>query len=156
MGLIVEQESDAAGSKITSMITAFLPMAALVFVTFAVWTMLFIRRIPKVKSDPVPLDAMRIRATRPILSEPEMAANDNLMNLFELPVLFYALCLALAVTGYLSALFTAGCWGYVGLRAVHSVIHCTFNNVLLRFAAYLASTLLLFALWVAFALQLAA
>ena len=133
-----------------------LPMLALVFLTFAVWTMLFIRRIPKVKSHPVPLDAMRIRATRPILSEQEMAANDNLMNLFELPVLFYVLCLALAVSGFRSDFFTLGCWGYVALRAVHSAIHCTFNNVLLRFAAYLASTLLLFALWVAFAMTLTA
>jgi hypothetical protein len=135
---------------------ALAPMVAMVFLTFAVWTMLFIRRIPKVKSDPVPLDAMRIRATRPILSEKEMAANDNLMNLFELPVLFYALCLALAVTGYRSDVFTFGCWGYVGLRAVHSAIHCSVNNVLLRFAAYLGSTLLLFALWVGFALRLTA
>jgi hypothetical protein len=75
-------------------------MTAMAFLTFAVWTMLFIRRIPKLKSDPVPIDAMRIRATRPILSQQEMAANDNLMNLFEIPVLFYALCLALAVTGF--------------------------------------------------------
>ncbi len=135
---------------------ALAPMVAMVFLTFAVWTMLFIRRIPKVKSDPVPLDAMRIRATRPILSEQEMAANDNLMNLFELPVLFYALCLALAVTGWHSAFFSFGCWGYVALRAAHSVIHCTFNNVLMRFVAYLLSTLLLFALWVGVAVRLAA
>jgi hypothetical protein len=135
---------------------ALAPMTAMAFLTFAVWTMLFIRRIPKIKSDPVPLDAMRIRATRPILSEQEMAANDNLMNLFELPVLFYALCLALAVTGFSGAFFSIGCWAYVALRAAHSAIHCTFNNVMLRFAAYLASTLLLFALWTAFALRLAA
>ena len=131
------------------------PMTAMVFLTFAVWTMLFIRRIPNAKTDPVPLDAMRIRATRPILSEKEMAANDNLMNLFELPVLFYALCLALAVTGIWTSWFAAGAWGYVGLRAVHSLVHCTFNNVLLRFAAYLASTLVLLALWIGFAVRLA-
>ena len=41
--------------------------------------------------------------TRPALSDDELAANDNLMNLFELPVLFYALCLALAVTGQADA-----------------------------------------------------
>lgn len=84
-----------------------------------------------------------------------MAANDNLMNMFELPVLFYALCLALAVTGWRSDFFTFGCWGYVALRAAHSAIHCTLNNVLMRFGAYLLSTLLLFAVWVAFPAQLA-
>jgi hypothetical protein len=129
-------------------------MTAMVFLTFAVWITLFIRRLPKPNSAPVALDAMRIRATRPILSEQEMAANDNLMNLFELPVLFYALCLAMAATGISSGFLIAGAWGYVGLRAVHSAVHCTFNTVILRFAAYLASTLLLMALWVAFAVHL--
>lgn len=131
-------------------------MLGMVFLTFAVWTMLFVRRLPKLGSGPLPLDLFKIRATRPPLSSEEMAANDNLMNLFELPVLFYALCLALAVTGFDGGFFAIGCWGFVALRAVHSAIHCTFNNVPMRFAAYLASTLLLLALWVAFAMRLAA
>lgn len=133
-----------------------LPMAAMVFVTFAVWAMLFVRRIPKLKSDPVPIHAFKVRAKRPALSDEELAANDNLMNLFELPVLFYTLCLAMAVAGVWGGWFTVGAWAYVALRAAHSAIHCTFNNVMLRFAAYLASTLVLFALWVGFALRLAA
>jgi hypothetical protein len=132
-----------------------IPMAAMTFVTFGVWMMLFIRRIPKLKTDPVPIDAFKVRAKRPALSDQELAANDNLMNLFELPVLFYALCLAMAVAGVWGGLFAVGAWTYVALRAVHSIVHCTFNNVMLRFAAYLASTLVLFGLWVAFALQLA-
>ncbi len=132
------------------------PMVAMVFLTFAVWATLFVRRIPKPGSGPMPLDLFKIRATRPPLSSVEMAANDNLMNLFELPVLFYALCLALAVTGFASPFLIIGSWAYVALRAAHSVIHCTFNNVMLRFGAYLVSTLLLLALWIAFALQLAA
>jgi hypothetical protein len=137
------------------MVTApLLPMAAMVFLTFAVWAMLFVRRIPKLKSDPVPIDAFRVRAKRPALSDEELAANDNLMNLFEMPVLFYALCLAMAVAGVWGGWFTVGAWAYVGLRAVHSAVHCTFNNVGSRFAAYLASTLVLFALWVGFAMQL--
>ena len=89
---------------------ALAPMVATVFLTFAVWAMLFVRRIPKAGSDPVPLDLFKVRATRPPLSSAELAANDNLMNLFELPVLFYALCLALAVTGWRSNFFTLGCW----------------------------------------------
>lgn len=135
---------------------ALAPMAAMAFLTFGVWCLLFVRRIPKLKCDAVPIDAMRILATRPMLSEPEMATNDNLMNLFELPVLFYALCLGLAVTGYSDRFFTLGCWGYVGLRAAHSAIHCTCNAVIPRFVAYLLSTLVLFALWVGFALRLSA
>jgi hypothetical protein len=59
------------------------------------------------------------------------------------------------VTGYQEWLFVAGSWAYVGLRLVHSVVHCTFNNVMLRFAAYLGSTLVLTAMWLAFAVRLA-
>jgi hypothetical protein len=137
------------------MITAPLaPMAAMAFLTFAVWAMLFVRRIPKLKTDPVPIDAFKVRAKRPALSDEELAANDNLMNLFELPVLFHALCLGLAVAGVWGGGFTVGAWAYVALRAVHSVVHCTFNNVMLRFAAYLASTLVLFGLWLGFAVRL--
>jgi hypothetical protein len=136
-------------------VAPLLPMAAMAFLTFAVWAMLFVRRIPKLKTDPVPIDAFKVRARRPALSDEELAANDNLMNLFELPVLFYALCLAMAVAGVWGGWFTVGAWAYVALRAVHSVVHCTFNNVGLRFAAYLASTLVLFALWVGFAARLA-
>lgn len=131
-------------------------MAAMAFVTFAVWAMLFVRRIPKLKTDPVPIDAFKVRAKRPALSDEELAANDNLMNLFEMPVLFYALCLGMAVAGVWGGWFTLGAWAYVALRAAHSAVHCTFNNVMLRFAAYLGSTLVLFALWVGFAVRLGA
>ena len=44
---------------------------------------------------------------------------------------------------------------YAELRALHSLIHVTCNRVVHRFAAYAASTLLLFGMWGAFALDLA-
>ncbi len=130
------------------------PSIALAGVTFSVWITLFIRRIPGARRGDVPLELMRIRATRPAFTEKESAANDNLMNLFELPVLFHLLCLAMAIAGVVEPLLLAGCWAYVGLRAVHSVVHCSFNNVILRFGVYAASTVLLMGLWAAFAIGL--
>ena len=38
----------------------------------------------------------------------------------------------------------------MALRALHSLIHVTYNRVTHRFLAYVASTLLLFGMWVAF------
>ncbi len=46
---------------------ALWPMVAMVALTFGVWIMLFIRRIPGPDSGPLPLEQMKIRATRPIL-----------------------------------------------------------------------------------------
>jgi len=130
-----------------------MPMAAMVFLTFTVWGMMFVRTVPLLRATGVSMDALKTRASRPSLPPKVMAANDNLMNLFEMPVLFYALCLAMAVAGVWGGLFAAGAWAFVGLRAVHSLVHCTFNNVVMRLTAYLASTLVLFGLWVGFALQ---
>jgi hypothetical protein len=39
-------------------------------------------------------------------------------------------------------------WIFVGLRALHSAIHCTYNRTLHRFGAYLASSLVLIAMWI--------
>ena len=50
---------------------------------------------------------------------------DHFRNLFEVPVLFYALCGFLAIT-QLTTLFLLACaWGYVVLRAAHAYIHLT-------------------------------
>ena len=37
-------------------------------------------------------------------------------------------------------------WAYVGLRVAHSLVQVTFNKVVIRFAVYAASTLVLMAL----------
>lgn len=39
-------------------------------------------------------------------------------------------------------------WLYVALRAAHSVVHLSYNNVYHRLAVYAASTVVLLVLWV--------
>ena len=68
-----------------------------------------------------------------------------LKNQFELPVLFYALCLYLYQAGYVDEYYVLGSWLFVAGRVVHAMIYCTYNNVLHRFIAYFLSGL---TLWV--------
>lgn len=75
--------------------------------------------------------------------------NRNYMNLLELPVLFYVLCLVVMLTGISSPVFTTLAWVYVVLRIVHSLIHLTYNHVLHRLIAFATSNFVLVALWVA-------
>lgn len=82
------------------------------------------------------------------------AASDNLMNLFEMPVLFYVASITLMVTQIADPLFIILCWSYVGLRYVHSFIHVTYNRVVHRFATYVASTLVLWIIWTRMAWQM--
>jgi hypothetical protein len=79
------------------------------------------------------------------LSPPEVSnPSDNLKNLFEIPVLFYALALYLFVTNQVDATYVNAAWVFAVFRALHSAVHCTFNLVMLRFYLYLISTV---ALW---------
>lgn len=74
-------------------------------------------------------------------------ANRHLMNLLEMPVLFYAVCLTLVVTRQGTATALALAWTYVGLRLLHSVVHLTYNNVMHRLSVFATSNLVLTALW---------
>ena len=82
--------------------------------------------------------------------------NRNLMNLLELPVLFYVVCLAYYVTGTADTLALNLAWAYVVLRAVHSMIHLTYNNVFHRLRAFAASNVVLVVLWIRWAIALSA
>lgn len=75
-------------------------------------------------------------------------ANRNFMNLLEVPVLFYVVCLVYYVSGAALAGFVTLAWVYVALRIVHSLIHITYNRVRHRMLAFAASTFLLIYLWV--------
>ncbi|MGH8335916.1 MAG: MAPEG family protein [Gammaproteobacteria bacterium] len=76
------------------------------------------------------------------LSPPAVAnPSDNLKNLFEIPVVFYALALYLFVTHQVDALYVDAAWVFVAFRAMHSAVHCTFNLIMLRFYLYLIATL---------------
>lgn len=121
------------------------PVLAMIVLTAIVWVYLYARRIPAMKKAGKPVQAYTIpeRVSEFLPEEVNFAAN-NFKNLFELPVLFYALCLFLYVTGQVDAVSVTAAWIFVGFRVLHSVIHCTFNIVMLRFYLYLGGAL---ALW---------
>ena len=83
-----------------------------------------------------------------------IAPADNFRNLFEVPVLFFAVCGALAITETVTPLQLGLAWLYVALRAVHSYIHVTYNRVMHRFIVYVASTICVFLMWGLFAAAL--
>lgn len=131
-----------------------LPCAGMVVLTAAVWVKLYVDRIGEMRERRIrPQSLATSEQARATLQQ--VGASDNFRNLFELPVLFYTLCLALAVSGLGSPTFVAAAWVYVVLRAVHSFIHVTYNKVMHRFYAYAASSLWLFGLWSVFAFRLA-
>lgn len=82
--------------------------------------------------------------------------SDAFENLFEVPVLFYALVVSLYATQLVDPIFIAGAWAFVFFRLVQGVIHSTYNTILHRATAFWFGCLVLFAMWVRFALELTA
>ena len=127
------------------------PLLAMVGLTFLVWITMFVRRVGEMRRRRIDVERLATTAEIASLLEDRRAA-DNFRNLFELPVLFYAGTLAALATGAVDALVIGLAWAFVGLRALHSLVHCSYNRVLHRFIAYLLAALALWALWVRLAL----
>ena len=123
----------------------FGPLFGMLLLTFAVWLLMYVRRIAFLRAKKINAQELTTPERRAaIIPEPVSYAANNLSNLFELPVVFYALCIYLYVTQQVDAVYVYSAWGFLCGRVVHSVIHCTSNVVILRFAAYMLSAV---ALW---------
>ena len=122
----------------------FAPFFSMILLTLVVWVYMYARRIPFIRRSGLrddqltPMELARI--------SPAAVANpsDNLKNLFETPTIFYVLVLYLHVTQSVDTVYLAAAWVFVAFRALHSLVHCTFNLILLRFSLYAISTV---ALW---------
>jgi hypothetical protein len=125
----------------------------------AAWTFLVLLKIPFV----------RIRSVRrreigpkdfkygesPSVPPDVSIPNRNYMNLLELPLLFYVVCVVLYVTAGASRLAVYVAWAYVVMSVVHSLIHLSYNHVLHRLAAFTLSNAALVSLWVIAGLHVA-
>jgi hypothetical protein len=123
----------------------FGPFFATIFLTLVVWVYMYVRRISFITGGAIDPKELAVPGALARLSPPAASnPSDNLKNLFELPVIFYALVLYLFVTKQVDAIYVGAAWMFVAFRAMHSAVHCTFNLVMLRFYLYLIATL---ALW---------
>ena len=121
------------------------PMIVMMLLTAVVWFFMYAKRIPAMKTARVPVQTYTTpEKVIELLPASVNYAAHNLRNLFELPVLFYALCLVLYVTGTVDSGYVIAAWVFVAFRVLHSVVHCTVNIVIVRFYLYAAAAL---ALW---------
>jgi hypothetical protein len=121
--------------------TIFGPFFATVFLTLVVWSYMYIRRIAFIRGNNLSPRDLAVPGALARLSPPAVSnPSDNLKNLFEIPVIFYAFALYLFVTNQVDATYVGAAWVFVVFRALHSAVHCTFNLVMLRFYLYLIST----------------
>lgn len=123
----------------------YAPVFVMFFLTFVVWLVMYALRFRYMAANKItPQRIATPEAVATLLPEWVNRPSDNLQNLFEMPVLFYVVCaIAIFIQANDTALIVMA-WGFVVLRVIHSLIHCTVNLVSVRFLAYFLSSILLF------------
>tara|TARA_R110002110_G_scaffold415561_2_gene650973 strand:- start:207569 stop:207997 length:429 start_codon:yes stop_codon:yes gene_type:complete len=123
-----------------------LPMIGMLALTLLVWIALFVQRVGFVNANKLHIEDMKTpRDVESMIPGESSSASYNFKNLFEMPVVFYAVCLYLTVFGMVDEFHVYCAWLFMIFRVVHSLIHCTYNKVTQRFLAYLISSV---AVWI--------
>src|SRR6185369_452172 len=123
------------------------PMVALVLWSFVMWAWMYATRLPAMVKNNVVYDPQQLADQFHAQLPPTVRWKaDNYNNLMEQPTLFYAVVLALAVLGANDAFNILLAWAYVGLRAAHSLVQALVNVVAIRFALFMAGSLVLLGL----------
>jgi hypothetical protein len=125
------------------------PVVALAIWTMVMWLWLYATRIPAMNKAKLSDEELRTltQAKLDAALPPRVqwkAYNYN--HLHEAPTVFYAVAIVLAIIGQGDGFNAWLGWAYVVLRVVHSLVQATVNKVMLRFAVFMLSSLVLMAL----------
>jgi len=123
------------------------PVAAMAALTFIVLNLMPFARVIAVRTGKAKVSDFKYGDT-PTVPETARLINRNYMNLLELPVLFYVVCLILFADDAVTQIELILAWLFVGFRAAHSIQHLTANIVLLRLALFASAATSLLTLWV--------
>ena len=123
------------------------PALVLMLLTMMVLLLWLIRRMREISTHRLAPEALSTpEQLNEHLSAKTQAPSHCLRNLTELPVIFYALVVMIVVSDRVDALYVGLAWSFVVFRAIQAGIHCTYNRVQHRFYAFMASSLVLWAM----------
>lgn len=134
--------------------TILAPVMALVGWTFVMWLWMYATRIPAMQAAKINAAKLKQKSDLDPLPVSVKQIADNYNHLHEQPVLFYAVCLVIAVTGGADAAAMGLAWAYVAIRIAHSLMQATINFVPARFAIFTLGSIVLFVLWLITALEI--
>jgi hypothetical protein len=124
------------------------PIVALLGWTMVMWVWMYATRIPAInklpKSNEPGADQGWTGAKLDNLIAPDIQWKaHNYNHLHEAPTVFYAVAIVLAIIGEGDGLNATLAWLYVALRVAHSIWQATVNRVMVRFALFSLSSLVL-------------
>ena len=129
----------------------FWPAFVLALLTFSVMIRMLTSRITAMKTNKI--HPQSISTSSELAARmPDSRAADNFRNLFETPILFYAVMLFAHASQQTSQILIVLAWVYVVLRVIHSLIQCGYNKVMHRFYVFFTSIWVLLGMWIVLAL----
>jgi hypothetical protein len=114
----------------------YFPCLALMFLSFGVMIRMFLMRVAAVKDKKIDV---RYFKTYDFGENPPALmtqAGRNFTNLFEVPTIFYMVCVFALITHSVDTMMIVAAWVYVILRCAHSAIHLTTNKIATRMMIY--------------------
>lgn len=134
----------------------YYPCFALLLLCFLVLLKLFFCRVNAVKKGKIDFRYFKTFNLKSPVEIPQdiQQATRNFTNLFEVPTLFFMVCLFGLFTQNVDSLFLALAWFYVLLRYLHSFIHLTSNKLFQRMTAYGLSCVVLLVMGIYLACKL--
>lgn len=130
----------------------FWPVIAQVALIHAVYFLMLKRRHRAVRAGLAKPQDYWVPAIEPA---PSATAARSLINQFELPVLFFLVCILLYVTAGVNQVVLAVAWFFVISRYAHAFVHVTSNRLKLRQRLFATGFVLNFMLWLLFAVHIA-
>jgi len=125
------------------------PAVLLMAWTMVMWLWMYATRIPAMGKAGVDPDQLvndpEVTLDRTLPPQVQWKAH-NYNHLHEAPTVFYAVAIVLAILGQGDGLNAQLAWAYLGLRVLHSLVQATVNKVIVRFAVFALSSLVLAAL----------
>ena len=126
------------------------PAVALMIWTMVMWAWMYATRIPAMQKAGIEGADLDANNTQTLLDQKLPASVQrkahNYNHLHEQPTVFYAVVIVLALIEQGDGMNAFLAWIYVGLRVIHSLVQATANKVMVRFALFALSSVVLIAL----------
>ena len=122
----------------------FWPLIVQTVLIYIIYAMVSGRRLSAVRAGKAKASDFKVPFVEP---EPTATVARNLVNQFELPSLFYAICIILYLVNGVNDATLVLAWLFVLSRIAHSFIHVTTNNVRHRRPIFIFGYLVNAILW---------
>lgn len=136
------------------MSTILLPVFTLIAWSLFMWLCLYATRLPAMSAANIDPQTAAHPGSLIMLPSKTRQIADNYNHLHEQPTIFYALAFLAYLLGQNNEINIYLAWAYVAARVVHTIIQCSVNIVVARFATFAISSLCLVALTVRIGISL--